>query len=87
MISSLCLFKNARGTNQQHKLKPKIIFDTSFLSYWLLVQVGGFRRTVRTVFSIAIPLESLNRRKALSKNQHLYQLRPMRNLILFHDQP
>ena len=57
---------------QQHKLKLKIIFDRSFLSYSLLVQVGGFRSTNRTVFLTAIPLESLNRFKAISKNQHLH---------------
>ena len=45
---------------QQHKLKPKIIFDRSFLSYSLLVQVGKFRSTNRTVFLTAIPLQSLN---------------------------
>ena len=67
---------------QQHKLKPKIIFNRSFLSYSLFVQVGGFRSTNRTVFMTAIPLESfqsfqgwiLNRFKAISKNQHLHQL-------------
>ena len=57
---------------RQHKLKPKIIFDRSFLIYALLVQVGGFKSTKRTLFLIAIPPESLNRFKAISKNQHLH---------------
>ena len=55
MIPSVFLFKNAHGINQQHKLKPRIIFDRSFLIYSLLVQVKGFRSTVRTAFLTAIP--------------------------------
>ena len=39
----------------------------------ITVHVGGFRSTVQTVFLIAIPLESYNRFKALSKkNQYLH---------------
>ena len=36
---------------QQHKLKPKIIFDRSFLSYSLLVRAGGFRSSNQAVSS------------------------------------
>ena len=58
MIPSACVFKNAHGITIQVAC--------------MLVQVGGFRSTVRTVFLIVILLESLNRFKALSKKQHLY---------------
>ena len=48
------------------------MFDRSFLSYLVLVQVGGVQSTNRTGFLIAIPIESMSRFEALSENQHLY---------------
>ena len=62
-IPSVCLFTNVHGINNQYNLKS---------NYSFLVQVGTFWGTAGTVFSIAIPLESLNRFKALSKNQNLH---------------
>ena len=38
----------------------------------MLVQVGGSQSNVGTMLLTAIPHESLNRFKALSKNQHFY---------------
>ena len=80
MIPSVCLFKNLHEITSNIKTKTKHVFDRSFSSYLFLVQVGGFRSTVQTVFLIAFRLKSLNRFTALSKNQHLHQLRPTPNL-------
>ena len=56
-----------RNINLNQKLFWKI-----FLSYSLLVQVGGSQSNVGTMLLTAIPHESLNRFKALSKNQYFY---------------
>ena len=53
---------------RNQSIKPNLILTTwATLSNKLLLQVGGFRSTVRIVLLIAIPLESLNLFKALSK--------------------
>ena len=69
MIPLVCLFTNVHGINQQYKLKPKIIFDRSFyvIHFLYKLEISGAQ-----LEPIAIPLESLNRFKALSKNQNLH---------------
>ena len=60
MIPPVSLFSTIHGISQQYKLKPKI------------VQIGGIWSTVGTVFLIAYSPKSLNRFKALFKNQHIH---------------
>ena len=71
MIPSVCLFTNVYRINQEHKLKPKIILEDLFK---LFIACTSWRipGNVGTMLLTAIPHESLNRFKALSKSQHFY---------------